>query len=169
MFRIGFAELVCRLEPGTTAVIAHRFFECKSNFFSKRNWQEHSSHTDKDAMAARTRSSKTPTSCESSISIKSDRHVDRKPLEDQKLRNSVQRLDKLNFAQKHWTRNPKESRKSRKSSLQLKQLKWMKRSRTGSRTQELQRSRTSRKLQNYDGSILWIDFSKNCRNCWKGR
>ena len=26
--------------------------------------------------------------------------------------------------------------------------------------QELQRSRTSRRIQNYDGCILWIDFSK---------
>ena len=23
------------------------------------------------------------------------------------------------------------------------------------------------KVENYDGSILWIDFSKNARNCWK--
>ena len=55
----------------------------------------------------------------------------------------LQRFDKLNLAQKHWTRNPKESRKPRKSSLRLKQLKWMKRSRTGSRTQKLQGPRTS--------------------------
>ena len=47
-----------------------------SSCFAKRNWQEHSSHTDKDAMAARTCSSKTLTSCESSIRIKSCRHVD---------------------------------------------------------------------------------------------
>ena len=71
LFRIGFAKLVCRLESETTTLIAYRFFECKSNCFVKRNWQEHSSHTDKDARAARTRSSKTLTSCESSIRIKS--------------------------------------------------------------------------------------------------
>ena len=59
--------------------LAYRFFECKSKCFAKRNWQEHSSHTDKDAMAARTRSSKTLTSCESSIRIKSCRHVDESP------------------------------------------------------------------------------------------
>ena len=70
MLRIGFAELVCRLELGTTTLIAYRFFECKSNCFAKRNWQEHSSHTDKDVVAARTRSSQTLTSCESSIRIK---------------------------------------------------------------------------------------------------
>ena len=40
-----------------------------------------------------------------------------------KLRNSVQRLDKLNLAQKRWTRNPKESRKPRKSSVRLKNCK----------------------------------------------
>ena len=79
MFRIGFAKLVCRLEPGTTALVAYRFFECKSNCFAKRNWQEHSSHADEDALAARTRSSKTLTSCESSIRIKSCRHVDESP------------------------------------------------------------------------------------------
>ena len=60
---------------------------------------------------------------------KSTRHIQtrmlwlqerKKPLEDKKnLRNSVQRLDKLNLAQKHWTRNPKESRKPRKSSLRV--------------------------------------------------
>ena len=72
-------ELVCRLEPGTTALVAYRFFECKSDCFSKRNWQEHSSLTDKDAMAARTRGSKTLTSCESGIRIKSCRHVDESP------------------------------------------------------------------------------------------
>ena len=89
MLRIGFAKLVCRLESETTTLIAHRFFECKSNCFGKRNWQEHLSHTDKDAMAARTCSSKTLTSCESSIRIKSCRHVDESLWEDQKLRNSV--------------------------------------------------------------------------------
>ena len=47
--------------------------------FAKRNWQEHSSHTDKDAMAARKRSSKTLASCESSIRIKPCRHVDESP------------------------------------------------------------------------------------------
>ena len=26
---IGFAELVCRLEPGTTALVVFRFVECK--------------------------------------------------------------------------------------------------------------------------------------------
>ena len=71
MLSIGFARLICRLEPETTTLIAYRLFECKSSCFAKRNWQEHSSHTDKDAMAARTRSSKTLTSCESSIRIKS--------------------------------------------------------------------------------------------------
>ena len=40
----------------------------------------------------------------------------------------MQRSDRLNLAQRHWIRNPKESRKPRKSSLRLKQLKWMKRS-----------------------------------------
>ena len=74
---------------------------------------------------------KTLTSCESSIRIKSCRHVDESPWKIKKLRNSVQRLDKLNLAQKHWTRNSKESIKPRNSSLRLKQLKWMKRSRTG--------------------------------------
>ena len=84
MLRIGFAELVCRLEPETTTLIAYKF-ECKSNCFAKRNWQgkrkwqEHSSHTDEDAMAARTCSSKTLTSCESSTRIKSCRHVDESP------------------------------------------------------------------------------------------
>ena len=76
MLRIGFAKLVCRLESEITTLTAYRFFECESNCFTKRNWQEHSSHTDKDAMAARTCSSKTLTTCESSIRIKSCRHVD---------------------------------------------------------------------------------------------
>ena len=58
-----------RLESETSTLIAYRFFECESNCFAK-------SHTDKDAMAARTCSSKTLTSCESSIRIKSCRHVD---------------------------------------------------------------------------------------------
>ena len=71
MLRIGFAELVCRLELGTTTLVAYRFFECKSDCFAKRNWQEHSSHTDMDALAARM-----CTICESSIRIKSCRHVD---------------------------------------------------------------------------------------------
>ena len=62
-----------------------------------------------------------------------------KALGRKKLRNSVQRLDKLNI---HWTRNPK-ARKPRKSSLRLKHLKWMKRSRTSLRMQELQGPRTS--------------------------
>ena len=35
--------LVCRLEFGTKSLIAYRFFECRSNCFAKRNWQEHSS------------------------------------------------------------------------------------------------------------------------------
>ena len=51
MLRIGFAKLVCRLESETTTLIAYRFFECKSNCFAKRSWQEHSSHTDEDAVA----------------------------------------------------------------------------------------------------------------------
>ena len=38
-------------------------------------------------------------------------------------------------------------KKPRKSSLRLKQLKWMKRSRTGSRTQKLQGPRTSWRMQ----------------------
>ena len=76
MLQSGFAELVCKLEPETTTLIAYRFFECKSNCFAKKNWQEHSSHTKKDAMAARTRSSKTFTSCESSIRIKFCKPVD---------------------------------------------------------------------------------------------
>ena len=87
---------------------------------------------------ARTCNRKTLTICEISIRVKSCRHVDESPLEDQNLRNSVQRLDKLILAQKHWTRNSKESRNPTKSSFRLNQLKWMKRSRTGSRTQELQ-------------------------------
>ena len=43
--RIGFAKFVCRLGPENTTPIAYRFFECKSNCFEKRNWQEHSSHS----------------------------------------------------------------------------------------------------------------------------
>ena len=46
-------------------------FQRESSCFAKRNWQEHSSHTDKDAMAARTCSSKTLTNCERSSRIKS--------------------------------------------------------------------------------------------------
>ena len=76
MLRIGFAKLVCRLEYETTTLTAYRFFECKSNCLTKRNWQEHPSHTDEDAVAIRTRSSKTLASCESGIRIKSCRHVD---------------------------------------------------------------------------------------------
>ena len=37
----------------------------------------------------------------------------------------MQRLDKLNVAQKRWTRNPKEPRNPRKSSLQLRRWKWI--------------------------------------------
>ena len=44
---------------------------------------------DKDAMAARTCSSKTLTSCESSIRTKSCRHVDESPWKIKKMRNSV--------------------------------------------------------------------------------
>ena len=81
------------LEPGTTTLFVYRFFECKSNCFSKKNWQERSSHTNEDAMAARTCSCKTLTSCGSGIRIKSCRHVD-ESLWKRKLRNSVQRVDK---------------------------------------------------------------------------
>ena len=53
MLRIGFAKLVCRLESEATTLTAYRFFECESNCLAKRNWQEHSSHTDEDAVATR--------------------------------------------------------------------------------------------------------------------
>ena len=76
MLRIGFAKFVCRLESETTTLIAYRYFECESNCLAKRNWQEHPSHTDEDAVATRTCSSKTLASCESGIRIKSCRHVD---------------------------------------------------------------------------------------------
>ena len=51
MLRIGFAELVCRLESETTTLTAYRFFECEGNCLAKRNWQEHPSPTDEDAAA----------------------------------------------------------------------------------------------------------------------
>ena len=76
MLRIGFAKLVCRLESEATTLTAYGFFECKSNCFAKRNWQEHPSRTDEDAVAVRTCSSKTLASCESDNRIKSCRHVD---------------------------------------------------------------------------------------------
>ena len=70
------AKLVCRLESEATTLTAYRFFESESNCLAKRNWQEHPSYTDDGAVATRTCSSKTLTSCESGNRIKSCRHVD---------------------------------------------------------------------------------------------
>ena len=52
MLRIGFAKLIYRLESEATTLTAYRFFECESNCPTKRNWEEHPSHTDEDAVAA---------------------------------------------------------------------------------------------------------------------
>ena len=86
---------------------------------SRRGTGKSTRHIQTRMLWLQERSSKTLTSCESSIRIKSCRHVDESPWKIKKLRNSVQRLDKLNLAQKHWTRNPKESRKPRRSCLRV--------------------------------------------------
>ena len=72
MLRIGFAKFVCQLESEATTFTAYRFSEC----LTKRDRQEHPSHADEDALAARTCSSETLASCESGNRIKSCRHVD---------------------------------------------------------------------------------------------
>ena len=87
----------------------------------------------------------------------------------------MQRLDKLNLAQKHWTRNSKESRKPRKSSLRLKQLQWMKtvkdariaRAKNKLKDARIAKIKNESKVEKitmdpYDGLI-----SANCRNYWK--
>ena len=73
---LGLQSLFCRLAPDATTLIAHRLFEREGSFIAQRSWQEHSSHTDEDAVATGTCSSTTRASCESSNGIKSCRHTD---------------------------------------------------------------------------------------------
>ena len=58
------------------------------------------------------------------------------------------------------TRNPRKSRSSRKASLQLNGWKRVMQGSRTNRMMRLQRSRTSRRMLNCDGCILWIEFSK---------
>ena len=129
-----------------TTLIAYGLFEREGSCFAMRSWQEHSSKTDEDAMATGTcGSSKTLASCESGNGINFCRTSRRKDWSDRtSCGDGGQETQGIQQAQEI---------------LQLKRWKRvMQRSRTN-RMMRSQRLRTSRRMHNCDGCILWIEFS----------
>ena len=142
LFRIGSSKLVCRPEPEATTLIAYGVFEREGSCFAKRSWQEHSSYADEDAMASGTCSSETLASCESGNGIKSCRHL------DAKIGHHARTVDE----------NIMEVKKLKKVEFAVEAMETSDATITN-RMMRLQRSRTSRRTQNCDGCVLWIEFS----------
>ena len=124
----------------------HTDSSSEGSCFAMRSWQEHSSNTNEDAMATGTcGSSKTLASCESGNGIQILQTSRRKDWSDRtSCGDGGQETQGIQQAQEI---------------LQLKRWKRvMQRSRTN-RMMRSQRLRTSRRMHNCDGCILWIEFS----------
>ena len=111
MFRIGSAKLVCRLEPEATPRIAYGLFEREGSCFAKMSLQGHSSHTDEDAVATGTCSSKTLASCESGNGTKSCRHVGKKALGRSKVEEFCAEIGETEPDAKTVDKKPKDVKK----------------------------------------------------------
>ena len=122
---LGLQSLFCRLAPEARTLIAHKLFEREGSFIAKRSWQEHSSHTDEDAVATGTCSSKTLASCKRSNGIKYCRHVDESTWEIEKEALCAELGQTEPHAKTVNNKTQGKSRSSKQSSVQLKRWKRM--------------------------------------------